>query len=134
MNRCPRGLAKPFHAYQYGGYGTHELVEYYDLVRELLWSCWHKLTELAQSPEGGRNLESLTVGDFLATQVPHLEKLREEWFDSPDPECHGRTPRSIIERERARLPEGVSGRKAMHDPDCPCCQLIADMPGPMFWG
>src|SRR5262249_54545248 len=52
---------------------------------------------------------------------------------SPDPECHGRTPRSIIDLERARLPMVVSGQEAMHDPDCPCCQMAADMPGPMFW-
>jgi hypothetical protein len=35
--------------------------------------------------------------------------------DKPDPELHGRTPRSIIARERARLPEGMSGHS--HDGD-----------------
>ena len=77
--------------------------------------------------------EAFTVGDFLTNEVPRLEGVREEWLDSPDPECHGRTPRSIIDRERARLPEGMSGHDAIVDPDCPCCQMMADMPGPVFW-
>jgi hypothetical protein len=33
-------------------------------------------------------------------------------LDSADPECHGRTPRAIIDRERARLAEGMSGHDA----------------------
>lgn len=133
LDFCPRGLDTTSHAFQFGGFGTHELVEYYDLVRELLWSCWERLTELAQSPNVSRRPESLTLGDFLTAEVPRLEQVREEWFITPDPECHFRTPRSIIDRERQRLPEGMSGHEAMVDPDCPCCQMLADMPGPTFW-
>ena len=72
-------------------------------------------------------------GDFLTAEVPRLEQVRDEWLNTPDPECHFRTPRSIIDRERQRLPEAVSGHEAMVDPDCPCCQMLADMPGPTFW-
>ena len=53
LGECPRGLSESSHAFRYGGFGTHELVKYYDLVRELLWSCWEQLTELAQSPTVG---------------------------------------------------------------------------------
>jgi hypothetical protein len=74
-----------------------------------------------------------TVGDFLTTEVPRLETVRDEWLETPDAEHHGRTPQSIIDRERARLPEGMSGHDAIVDADCPCCQMLADMPGPMFW-
>jgi len=130
---CAPGLPKSSHAFQHGGFGTHELVKYYDLIRELLWSCWEQLAEHANVVKGGHRLESLTVGDFLATEVPRLERVREALLDAPDPECHGRTPRSIIDRERARLPMVMSGHEAMHDPDCPCCQMAADMPGPAFW-
>ncbi len=133
LDFCPRGLDTTSHAFQFGGFGTHELVKYYDLVRELLWSCWERLTELAQSPNVSQRPESLTLGDFLTAEVPRLEQVREEWFVTPDPECHFRTPRSIIDRERQRLPEGMSGHDAMVDPDCPCCQMLADMPGPTFW-
>ena len=129
LDECPRGLEESSHAFRYGGFGTHELVMYYNLVRELLWSCWDQLTEQAQSPRP----EFLAVGDFLSTEVPRLERTREEWLDAPDYEFHSRTPRSIINRERARLPEGMSGHDAMVDLDCPCCQMIGEMPGTTFW-
>ncbi len=67
---------------------------YYELIRELLGSCWERLTEIAR-------VESLTIGDFLTTEIPRLEKVREAWLDTPDPSFHRRTPRSIIDRERA---------------------------------
>ena len=133
LDECPPGLAETSHAFRFGGFGTHELVMYYELVRTLLWSCWQKLTELAQSPAVEHRPESFTAGDFLMTEVPRLENVSQTWLDAPDPEFHGRTPRSIISRERARLPEGMSGREAMIDPDCPCCQMMADLPGPAFW-
>ncbi len=133
LDFCPRGLDTTSHAFQIGGFGTHELVKYYDLVRELLWSCWERLTELAQSPNASQRPEALALGDFLTAEVPRLEQVRDEWLNTPDPECHFRTPRSIIDRERQRLPEGMSGADAMVDPDCPCCQMLADMPGPSFW-
>jgi hypothetical protein len=133
LDECPRGLPESSVAFRHGGFGTHELVKYYDLVRHLLWSCWERLTEQAQSPTFVDRFASFTAGDFLATEVPRLEGVREAWLDSPDPELHGRTPRSIIARERARMPEGVCGHEAVIDPDCPCCQMMAEMPGPTFW-
>ena len=126
-------LSKSSHAFLHGGFGTHELVKYYDLVRELLWSCWERLGEMARSPLAGERPDSLTVGDFLTTEVPRLERVREAWFDTPDPEFFGRTPRAIIENERARLPEAIGRHEAIVDPDCPCCQMMSEMPGPGFW-
>jgi hypothetical protein len=93
---------------------------------ELLWSCFNNLGEVSHQ-------QSLTLGDFLSSEIPRLEIVRDAWLDTPDPEFHGRTPRSIVERERARLPEALSSHEAMVDPDCPCCQMMADMPGPAFW-
>lgn len=125
LDECPPAISPESNAYRHGGFGTHELVKYYDLVRELLAACWGRMAEL--------DSRLLTVGDFLSVEVPRLERDREQWFDAPDPECHGRTPRSIINRERSRIPEAVSGREAMIDEDCPCCQMMAEMPGPVFW-
>ena len=133
LGECPRGLDESSDAFINGGFGTHELVKYYGLVRQLLWSSWERLTELAQEPAMGHGLDSYAVGDFLTTEVPRLERIREAWLDTPDAEMHGRTPRSIVARERARLPEAVTGEDAMIDPDCPCCQMMAEMPGPTFW-
>jgi hypothetical protein len=131
-------LDKSSAAFRYGGFGTHELVKYYELVRELLWSCRERLAQASESQPAAAGLEGagpegLTPEDFLTSEVPRLEAVRDEWLQTPDLECHGRTPRSIIDRERARLPEGVSGHDAIVDPDCPCCQMLADLPGPMFW-
>lgn len=133
LGKCPPGLDPSSFAFRYSGFGIHELVQYYDLVRELLGSCWQRLVEWEKTQPTGSGPEMLSVGDFLTSEVPRLERVRDQWLETPDPECHGRTPRSIIDRERARLPEGMSGQEAMHDPDCPCCQMLADMPGPVFW-
>ena len=133
LGKCPRGLDESSFAFRYGGFGTHELVEYYELVRALLRSSWDHLA--SQTPEtlSLSSLESSSADNFVALEIPRLETVRDQWLDSPDPECHFRTPRSIIHRERARIPEVVSGHEAMVDPDCPCCQMMADMPGPFFW-
>lgn len=133
MRKCPRGVDETSHAFRLGGFGTHELVMYYDLLRELLWSCWERLMEMAESPSRAKQPVSLTRGDFLSLEVPRLETVRENWLDSPNPEFDGQTPRWIIYQERLRIPYAVSGAAAMIDPDCPCCQMLADLPGPMFW-
>ena len=133
LGECPPGLDESSFAFRYGGFGTHELVLYYGLVRELLWSCWGRLAELGKARPAMFGPEAFAIGDFLADEVPRLEGIRDDWLGTPDPELRGRTPRSIIDRERARLPEGMCGHDAIIDPDCPCCQMMADMPGPVFW-
>ena len=127
------GVSATSHAFRYGSFGSHEWFKYYDLVRELLWSCHERIYELIQLGEGGRLPEAFLVGDFLTTEVPRLTQVRDQWLDFPDFECHGRTPCSIIDRERRRIPESISGHEAMVDADCPCCQMLAEMPGPTFW-
>ena len=105
LHHCPPGLARSSDAFRFAPFGTHELVKYYDLIRGLLWSSWDRLSEMAEMPDPQH---AMTVGDFLTTEVPRLEALREAWFDGADPEMHGRPPRGYIERERARIPETVS--------------------------
>lgn len=133
IGECPPGLDESSFAFRYGGFGTHELVQHYELVRGLLWSCQERLARMRELPPTAGGLKAFSVEDFLASEIPRLESVRDEWLSTPDPECHGRTRRSIIDRERARLPEGMSGHDAIIDPDCPCCQMLADMPGPVFW-
>lgn len=133
LGECPRGLDVDSTAYRYGGFGTHELVEYYELVRTLLWSSWRHITNSTSETAPLRSLGPVSANRFVALEIPRLETLRDQWLDSPDPEFHFRTPRSIIHNERARIPEAVSGREAMIDPDCPCCQMMADLSGPVFW-
>jgi hypothetical protein len=133
VGECPRGLDEDSFAYRYGGFGTHELVEYYELVRALLWSSWNHVS--ASTPESPcvSAFDAGSTDQFVELEIARLETVRDDWLDSPDPDCHFRTPNSIIHNERARIPESVSGREAMVDPDCPCCQMMADMSGPVFW-
>lgn len=131
MDQCPPGLDSKSHAYRFAGFGTHELVMYYHYVRHLVRSCRDKLWPFGEDGPSDRGF--LTVGDFVATEVPRLARAAQEWLDEPDPEYGSRAPQSIIERERARLPEGGTGHEAMVDHDCPLCQMMADIPGPVFW-
>jgi hypothetical protein len=128
LNKCPRPLDKASWAYRYAGFGTHQIVVYYDLTRFLLWSCYESLLAIAKTDR-----EVMAVGDFLTLEMPRLAELREEYLDEPNPEYSGRTPRIIMENERARIPEGMSGHEAVIDCDCPLCQMQAEMPGPVFW-
>jgi hypothetical protein len=130
QNGCPPGLDVNSHVYRVGGFGTHEIVIYYELVRSLLWSCRDQIVTLAASPQAN----FMSASDFCAIEVPRLGQVRDVWLDSPDPEYHGRTPRSIIDRERHRLPEGLAPGEAIVDHDCPLCQMMADgLSGPVFW-
>lgn len=149
---CPPGLSPDSAAYRLGGFGTHEIVLYYDLVRDLLWDCWqhtssrphHEVpatTAVADAASVGASPNMSTLAGSatdaaLADEIRRLEALRDEWLQSPNFEdLHGRTPASVIERERRRLPEGQSGAEAMVDHDCPLCRMMADdLGGVYFWG
>ena len=130
---CPPGLDETSRAYRFGAFGTHEWVMYYELVRELIWSSRDRLSELPLTSPAIVARQALTVGDFLTEEVPRLAEVREAWLDAPREDFDERTARSIIDRERARLPEGISGHEAMVDPEYPCCQSMAEMEGPAFW-
>lgn len=123
LRACPPGLSPETAAYRCGGYGTHEIVLYYELVRFLLGDCWRRRAETAPERLGP-----------LTAEIARLEVVRDEWLATSNVgDLHGRTPASVIARERARLPEGVTGAEAMIDHDCPLCQMLAEDSNPMFW-
>lgn len=130
QGRCPPTLDTASHAYRFAGVGTHEWVNYYYLLRHLLWSCHDGV--ISRSAAKGE-WQMLSVGDFLTTEVPRLEGALERWFDSPNRDLSGRTPRMVNEDERRRRPQAVSGHEAMIDDDCPLCEMMADGLGLMFW-
>ncbi len=146
LGACPPGLSPDAAAYRYGGFGTHEIVIYYDLVRFLFWSCWDKLTQLDENDpprlivaaDGKDRFANspFTTSDETDAEMHRLEALRDEWLATPNFEdLGGRTPASVIERERQRLPEGGTGAEAAVDHDCPLCQMMADdETGVYFWG
>jgi hypothetical protein len=121
----PRPLDPGSAAYRFSGFGTHEIVTYYQLVRDLMWSCRRRA---AERPAAIGDPAERRVADLTS----HLAGMLDEMLDRPDPEFGNRTARGIIHNERIRLPEASCGEDIV-DPDCPLCQLQADMPQPGFW-
>jgi len=115
MNRkAPPALPRNSCAYRYAGFGTIEVVMYFDLVRFLVceaFSC---------SGEPG-------ITDRLA-------EVRDLWLASPYEDSNtGMTAAEMIESERRRMPITGNGHP-LHD-DCPLCQAEASGEfGPMFLG
>jgi hypothetical protein len=115
----PPCLAPDSFAYRFAGFGTHEWVVYYDLVRHLLW----KATEL--------DCEDRNAA------VNSLEQMKTNWLETGDGEYDGKVPSVIIENERKRLPQAMSPAELIIDEDCECCRMLAmdaEMGfGPGFW-
>jgi hypothetical protein len=125
---CPRPLDTQSAAYRFAGFGIHESVVYYDMVRELLWRCRRHVSEYrdGESP--------VPAEEFVTTEVPRLREAREQWLDQPCPDFEkSSTPRSLIHNERARIPEAVTDEENIVDDDCPLCQMEADIGGISFW-
>jgi hypothetical protein len=113
-------LNKESYAYRYAGFGTHEIVIYYELVRMLIADCWNRMSK------GG--------GISIQEETARLEQIKTEWLESPDPEYGGKTPSRLIEYERIRLPWISSEEDTPFEDDCPCCQALANEKfGPCFW-
>lgn len=116
----PPCLATDSCAYRFAGFGTHEWVIYYDLVRRLLWSAPHK--------ERGRISEAETGSDQpdLEAEIAQLEKLKTEWLEHPQEDYDRRIPALLIENERIRLPIAMRVHDMVIDDDCPVCQMMAN--------
>ena len=126
LGACAPGLSQQSAAFRFAGFGTHEHVLYYELVRHLVWECWLRVVE----PDGA---DARPAPDKPG-EVARLRRVEDEWLGTPDWEdLSGWTPGQVIERERMRLPIAVSGEEAMVDEDCPLCQMMAEEGGPVFW-
>jgi hypothetical protein len=113
-------LNKGSYAYRFAGFGTHEIVIYYDLVRMLITDCWQRMSD--------------EKGISIPDEIARLEQVKAEWLDSPGPEYGGKSPSSLIEYERIRLPWVSSDEDSPFEDDCPCCQAMAkESLGPGFW-
>lgn len=112
--KCPPPISKDSDAFRYAGFGTHEIVVYYDLFRYLL-------------NEGFEN---------QIAQPKILEKLAEDWLKTPQSDFSGRIPAKIIESERSRLNLTMSAHECVVDDDCEMCEMMAlnFIDTPMFWG
>lgn len=121
QNEGPPCIGEDSFAYRFAGFGTHEWVVYYDLVRHLICSL------IGLEPGAG---DSATVDRLLA----RLEQIKTDWLESPQPDCGGRIPAIVIDNERKRLPQALLPRDMIVDEDCPMCQTFGDESSPLGMG
>jgi len=131
LGRCPPGISPESHAFQFGGFNTSEIVMYYDYVRQIAWACWDGLRALANTKRATLEVSQSDLDEFVRAEVIRLRQIGNQWLDAPWEEDPTLTPRGIINLERRRQPNG--GQCHPIDPDCPCCQALAEMPGIGFW-
>jgi len=138
----PPCLASQSFAYRFAGFGTHENVVYYDLVRHLLWSALENLRPVSSSREGtvsntgGSNwVQHANALQDIDAEIARLERIKTNWLENSQPEFSGRTPANTIESERRRLPLALTKREMIIDEDCYLCMMMANDPsmGPGFW-
>lgn len=110
--RCPSPIPADSNAFRFAGFGTHEIVVYYDLFRHLLSECFEN--------------------DITNSEI--LERIAGDWLSNPQREFSGRVPAKIIESERRRVNLTVSASTSLIDEDCDVCQMMAaEFDTPMFW-
>ncbi|HEY6805294.1 MAG TPA: hypothetical protein VI306_17085 [Pyrinomonadaceae bacterium] len=107
----PPCLPKDSHAYRYAGFGIHEWVIYYYLVRHLLENA---------------NPKACNADFDFEALVEQLDKLKNQWLNSSSNDFDNRIPAVIIDNERKRLPEAMGGRSMVIDEDCPLCKMMGD--------
>ncbi|MFO0455477.1 MAG: hypothetical protein ACK5Z0_05660 [Planctomycetota bacterium] len=134
----PPAISFDSEAYRYSSFGTHEWVQYYDFVRELLWNSWFRLTASCSESSNFDHEAAVRSGAedraaYRQAEISRLAIRAEEWLDIPMYGPDSRTPREIIERERIRLPEIEKDHHAAFDDDCPVCEMLRQSPGPIFW-
>jgi hypothetical protein len=112
-------LSQDSAAYRFAGFGTHEVVVYYELLRLLLSECWRRVSERRDVP--------------IADEVARLEQIKAGWLEYPQPDFDGKKPAYILECERRRLPLIMSAEETVIDEDCPICQAMAEEYRPTFW-
>ena len=119
LGEGPPCLPPDSFAFRFAGFGTHEWVVYYDLVRRLLW-----------------NAVDIDCRDAEAA-ISTLEKMKTSWLESNCDDYDGRVPAIIIENERRRLPQTMSAKEMIIDENCDWCRMSAqDLEmglGPGFW-
>jgi hypothetical protein len=116
---CPPSLLPTSHAYRFGGFGTHEVVIYYDLIRLLLSAYRERLREGKQ----------FSIED----EADRLVQIKDAWLETVNDEYQHKAPALVIEWERKRIPLAMSGKDAVIDDDCPVCQAMTEDLGPYFW-
>ena len=119
----PPCLPPDSYAYRCAGFGTHECVLYYDLVRHLLWMTFH--------------FQETNDSIALEAEIVRLEQTKTEWLENPQEDISGRVPAIIIDNERRRLPITLQAQDLIIDEDCELCVMSSHEVDvgyvPAFW-
>jgi hypothetical protein len=121
LGEGPPCLATDSYAYRFAGFGTHEWVIYYDLVRYLISSLAHDTACTLNEGETQKNTEAA-----LEQEIGSLDRLKAEWLEQPQDQYGGRIPALLIENERIRLPIAMRVHDMPIDDECPVCQMMAN--------
>lgn len=115
---APVSLSEDSMAYRYGGFGTAEVVIYFELLRALINTAWQQVGA-PQTPT-------------LAELVKQLEAYCDGWWRDPNSGFEGpRSPMELVQLERLRVP--FLDTHEDHDDDCPICMAQrAGAFGPSF--
>lgn len=122
---CPLALPADCFAYQNAPMGSQEYYLYHYMLEYVLECCVVRLpTYLKQA-----------ANDWdLVTERSKIRKLVDDWSNQPQDDFRGRSAAQVIDMERKRIPMTLSREETIIDCDCPLCNLMADLPGPAFWG
>jgi hypothetical protein len=119
----PPCLDRESYAYRFAGFGIHEWVVYYYLVRFLITQGFEVIKKL-----------DLSQSEVL---ISKLEELKLQWLAEPNDEFSGHVPFIVLDNERKRLPEAMGGRTMVVDEECPICKMMGDEAeaglGVFFW-
>lgn len=111
----------PPHLSRFNGpfFGTHEIVIYFNMVRDLLRHA------AAALMVGGPAIRSGLIAN--------LHRHREVWLATPsEPESPLETPKYLINLERSRTPWAASEKSIAYDCECPLCQMMSQSKGITF--
>ncbi|MEA2446230.1 MAG: hypothetical protein QOJ12_3526 [Thermoleophilales bacterium] len=138
QNEGPPCLDEDSFAYRFAGFGTHEWVIYYDLVRYLIYSLIELRSTVtvdgACGPERLSQPGSQNRSDEVDQLIARLDQIKTEWLENPQPDLGGRIPAIIIQNERKRLPQAMRPHDMIIDDDCPMCQMMGDETSPLGMG
>jgi hypothetical protein len=138
LDEGPPCLSKDSHAYRFAGFGTHEWVIYYDLVRHLLWSALDNLrlpsVSIKKATVDNRLAEKIGRSSEIDSQIARLAEIKTNWLEQSQEDSGGHIPAIIIENERKRLPNALRPCDMIIDDDCPMCQMFGDETSPLGMG
>ena len=129
LHEGPPCLPLDSNAYRFAGFGTHEWVIYYDLVRLLICAAFSLV-----DPKSARNettesqllVTTPVVSDASVSIRAQLEQIMTAWLETPNHDYDNRTPANLIESERKRLPIAMTPRDMVVSDDCPICRMMAN--------